>query len=140
MQAINESKPFKLRQWVKHSLFIKLASIGIIITLLMIPISLVKDLIRERNHSQASVINEVSGKWGKAQQIVGPVLTIPYKTFSKDSEGDVHEKIEYSHFLPEHLNINGTINPENRKRGLYSVVLYQTNICLLYTSPSPRDS
>ncbi len=96
--------------------------------MLMIPNSLIKELIHERNHNQKSVIEEVSSKWGKEQQIVGPVLTIPYKTFYEDKDGKILENIKYSHFLPEQLNINGEINPKNRKRGIYKVVLYQALI------------
>ena len=129
MNATNEVSIFsKLRVWVKQSLFIKISNIAIIIFLLMIPNSLIKDLIRERNYNQESVINEVSDKWGNEQQIVGPVLSIPYKIHLKDNEGNMVESTRYSHFLPEKLNIQGEINPENRKRGIYNVVLYQSLI------------
>lgn len=96
--------------------------------LLMIPNKLIKDLISERNFNQKSVINEVSDKWGKEQQIIGPVLTIPYKSYFQDKSGKALEHIKFSNFLPEHLNINGEIHPENRKRGLYNVILYQSII------------
>jgi inner membrane protein len=128
MHNLNEPKPSRIRGWLKQSLSIKILSIGLITMLLMIPNSLVKDLIRERNYNQQEVVREVSSKWGKAQNIVGPVLTIPYKTYYENKDGEVKEYTKQSHFLPEFLNINGTINPENRKRGLYNVVLYQTNI------------
>jgi len=94
----------------------------------MIPNALIKELIHERNHNQRSVIGEVSAKWGKEQKIVGPVLTIPYKSHYEDDDGKIFETIKYSHFLPEQLNIDGEINPENRKRGIYNVMLYQALI------------
>lgn len=94
----------------------------------MIPNSMIRSLIMERNYIQQSVINEVSDKWGREQQIVGPILIIPYKTYSEDKDGKVIETIKYSNFLPEELNINGEIFPENRKRGIYNVVLYQSII------------
>ena len=128
MNTAKESSVLKLRNWVKQSLFLKISNICLIIGLLMIPNALIKDLTQERNYNQESVIREVSEKWGKEQQIVGPVLTVPYKTFHEDKDGVTHEMIKYSHFLPEQLNINGEINPENRNRGIYSVVLYQALI------------
>ena len=128
MNTAKESSLFKVRSWIKQSLFLKIANIGLIIGLLMIQNTLIKDLIKERNYNQKSVISEVSEKWGKEQQIVDPVLTIPYKTYFEDKDGVVHETIKYSHFLPEQLNINGEINPENRSRGIYQVVLYQALI------------
>lgn len=125
MNTAKESSFFKLQNWIKQSLFIKIANIGLIIVLLMIPNTLIKELIHERNLNQKSVIREVSQKWGKAQQIVGPVLTIPYMSYYEDDEGKIYESIKYSHFLPEHLTIDGEVNPANRKRGIYNVVLYQ---------------
>jgi len=126
MSTSTETLIYKFRNWIKQSLYIKIGSIGFIIALLMIPNSIVKDLIQERNYRQKDVIKEVSDKWGSQQQIVGPVLSIPYKTFHETSEGKTYESIKYSHFLPEHLKIDGEISPEYRKRGLYNVVLYQT--------------
>lgn len=128
MNNINETSISKLRSWIKQSLFIKISSIGLIIILLMIPNTLIMDLIHERNFSQQSVIKEVSDKWGQEQQIVGPVLTIPYRTFYENTEGEKIENIKYAHFLPEHLSVDGSVNPEHRKRGIYSAVLYQTLI------------
>ena len=100
MNNINETSISKLRSWIKQSLFIKISSIGLIIILLMIPNTLIMDLIHERNFSQQSVIKEVSDKWGQEQQIVGPVLTIPYRTFYENTEGKKNENIKYAHFLP----------------------------------------
>mgnify|MGYP000312096607 CR=1 FL=1 len=128
MNNSKESVVLKIRNWIKQSLLIKISNIGLIIILLMIPNTLIKDLIQERNRNQRSVIQEVSSKWGNRQQIVGPVLTIPYKTYFENKDGDVFESIKYSHFLPEQLKINGEINPENRQRGIYNVVLYQALI------------
>lgn len=126
MNTTTETSISKLRSWIKQSLFIKISSIGLVIILLMIPNALIMDLINERNYNQQSVIDEVSDKWGQAQQIVGPVLTIPYRIFFENKEGEKFESIKYAHFLPEHLNIEGEVNPEQRKRGIYNAILYQT--------------
>ncbi len=125
MNDAHEPVTHRFKVWIKQSLSIKIFSIGFIALLLMIPISFVKDLIRERNYSQQGVIQEVSGKWGNTQEIIGPVLTIPYKVENIDKDGNVYEYTKHSHFLPERLNISGEIHPENRKRGIYNVVLYQ---------------
>jgi len=128
MNSEEKSFGYKFRNYLKQSLYIKIASIGTIILLLMIPNTIIKELIDERNLRQQSVIQEVSSKWGNKQQIVGPVLTVPYKVFNKNSESEIFESLKYSHFLPEYLKINGEINPDERKRGIYNVVLYQTLI------------
>lgn len=128
MNPNNESSIDKIRSWFKQSLFIKTLSIGFIMLLLMIPNSLVKQIIRERNYSQKDAIQEVSSKWGNEQQIIGPILTVPYKSIYKNEEGEIFENIKYSHFLPETLSIDGVMNPNTRKRGIYNVILYQSNL------------
>jgi len=124
----------RANQWLKNSIFIKLITIGILILLLLIPVSMVRSLIREREYRQKDAIREVSEKWGEKQTIKGPVLTIPYKTYTKVYEGEesgkykVVETVEYAHFLPEKLNIEGGISPEVRYRGIYEVIVYNSKI------------
>lgn len=133
----------KANNWIKSSISIRLATIGILILLLLIPVSMVQDLIRERERRQEEAIKEVSSKWGEQQTITGLVLTVPYNTYSKVYEGQSKDKYklvetrEYAHFLPEQLNINGTISPEIRYRGIYEVIVYNSQIRLtgLFSSP-----
>ncbi len=120
--------------WMKSSIAIKLITIGILILLLLIPVSMVKDLIRERENRQNDASREVSSKWGEQQTIKGLILTVPYKTFTKVYEGEksdkykVVETIEYAHFLPDNLNIKGDVSPEIRYRGIYEVIVYNSKI------------
>ena len=122
----------KLNSWIANSITVKFISIGILILLLLIPMSMIENLIYERERTQQSAINEVSDKWGHAQTIIGPILKIPYRTYYKTKDGDgqdrIHEQIEEAYFLPEELSINGKIEPEMRHRGLYEVVVYQSSI------------
>ncbi|MDH5476476.1 MAG: cell envelope integrity protein CreD, partial [Cyclobacteriaceae bacterium] len=67
-------------------------------------------------------------KWGGQQTITGPILTIPYKSFSTDNEGKVYSHMHYVHFLPENIEIKSTIKPEVRKRGIYQIPLYNAEI------------
>jgi len=124
----------KANNWLKNSITIKIITIAILILLLLIPVSMVQSLIRERSYRQDNAIREVSSKWGEEQTIKGLVLTIPYKIYEKvyfgekQSEYKVVETIEYAHFLPESLNINGVISPEIRYRGIYEVIVYNSTI------------
>lgn len=122
--------------WLKQSITIRLFTIGILILLLLIPVSMVESLIREREGRQSEAMVEVSSKWGGQQTITGLVLTVPYKTYAKVYEGEKTDKFklvesrEYAHFLPEELNISGEISPEVRYRGIYEVIVYNSKIKL----------
>jgi len=122
--------------WLKHSVTIRLFTIGILILLLLIPVSMIEDLLREREERKEQAIAEVSSKWGQPQTITGLVLTVPYKAYSKVYEGEKKDKFklvesrEYAHFLPEELNINGDISSEIRYRGIYEVIVYNSKVSL----------
>lgn len=113
--------------WIRNSITIKSIIIGLLVLILLIPAGMIKKLIQERNDLRNSVISEVSYKWGNPQTIAGPIITIPYKQYYKKDK-EIIEEIRYAKFLPEDLNISGQINPETRYRGIYKVVVYNTNL------------
>ena len=133
----------RANNWIKRSVTIRLFTIGVIILLLLIPVSMVERLIYERENRQREAITEVSSKWGEQQTITGLVLTIPYKTYSKVYEDGKTDKFklvesrEFAHFLPEVLNINGDILPEIRYRGIYEVIVYNSKINLTGSFSTP---
>ncbi len=110
-----------------NSLGFKLATIGFLSLLLLIPSAFILDLIREREQRRAEAIEEVSAIWGNSQTLAGPFLTIPYYITHETKEGKT-TSIHYAHFLPDQLNITGKIVPEVRKRGIFKVVTYKSQL------------
>jgi inner membrane protein len=129
MEQKEESLFEKVNTTIKNSVTIKLLSIGILIAILLIPNSMIKSLITERQMSQFEAIEEVSEKWGAPLEIAGPILTIPFNRINTDKDGSYTTK-HFAHFLPTALNINGNLNPEIRKRGIYEVIVYNTQLKL----------
>lgn len=126
---ISGSSFYRFSQWLKESLFVKFFSIGFLVLLLLIPITMIKELIREREYRQAEVKNEVSLSWGGSQAIQGPVLTVPYTTFTT-VEGKQTEERHTAYFLPQKLAVEGDLKHQIRKRSIFDVVLYQAGITL----------
>ena len=116
--------------WVKHSLLVKLISIGILTLLLMIPNAMIDGLVGERQNRLVEATREVSASWGAAQTLTGPLLSIPYSEWTLLEGGKKAESIRTAYFLPLELNVSGKIDPELRKRGIYDVVLYQTDLAI----------
>lgn len=108
--------------WTKSKLLIKGLIIGLLVLILQIPTYYVKDLIEERENTQKQAIAEVSNKWAKKQNITGPVLVLPYRQSGADSSNRMVKQFAY--FLPDVLNINSTVTPEEKHRGIYKVMLY----------------
>ena len=115
-------------KWMRNSITLKLIIIGFLILILLIPSKMIESLIQERESTRDSAIVEVGSKWGKMQTIAGPVLTVPYKDFTKGEDEKTIEKINFAHFLPEELDINGKISPENLNRGIYEIVVYNSEL------------
>ena len=112
----------------------RLAVIGFLTLILMIPMSYVKDLIRERENRKETVINKVNRDWGQNVKIYGPILKIPYKTYQKvytyDSKGKKHtdmvfKKLSYLFLFPEKLQMNSQIKAVPKHIGIYKTAVYK---------------
>lgn len=118
----------KTANYIKRSITLKIVSVGVLILLLLIPAAMIQNLIRERQSRRDSVMKEISQKWGYSQVITGPFITIPFKTFFKDSDGKTQFNLNYLHILPETLDITGEMKPEVRYRSLFEAVLYNIKL------------
>ena len=115
-------------KWMKYSISARLIIIGFLVMLLLIPSFMIRSLIRERQDRRDDAISEVSEKWGQTQTITGPILSIPYTKYFTTEDNETSTKTMYTHILPDFLEINGTIHPEVRNRGIYEVVLYNSEL------------
>ncbi|MGG7035456.1 MAG: cell envelope integrity protein CreD [Flavobacterium sp.] len=118
---------------LKTNIYFKIGTIFFIGLLLLIPTSMIENLIFERESTQKTAISEVSSKWANEQTISGPFISIPYFRYvnefsKKDSVNKIVQIKEYIHFLPTELKISGKINPERRNRGIYEIVVYNSKI------------
>ncbi|ACB74600.1 cell envelope integrity protein CreD [Opitutus terrae] len=119
-------------------LFLKIASICVLIGLLHIPLAMTSGVLRERQSYQAAATETIASTWGREQCLLGPVLAVPYdynvKVFrSKTVDArvvqvaDVEVASATAYFLPEELTVNGTVAPEVRRRGIYEAVVYHAS-------------
>lgn len=120
---------------LETNIFFKSAMIVVVALLLLIPTSMISSLIYEREYTQQEAITEVSSRWSEAQTITGPVLSIPYYRYVRQTSGEPPvEKIvqvrDYIHILPEDLQITGKVDPQKRNRGIYDVVVYNSSLDL----------
>lgn len=109
--------------WQKSRVLIKGLIIMMITFLLLIPTISIQHIIEEREKRQEEAFNEVSGRWAGKQQITGPVLVIPYRDTSTGVK-------RLAYILPDQLDIQSTVTPEERHRGIFQVLLYSASIKL----------
>lgn len=148
METIN-SKSGKFGKWIKTSITARMLMVGFLILILLIPLSFIKSLINERMYRQKEVVQEINQKWGKEVLLYGPILKVPYKTYHKKSilnqktkeiQTEMIEEINYGYFFPNSLDINSTINPEEKKRGIYKTAVYKSQINITGTFSKPDFS
>ncbi len=138
MENNNELSAFdKMRQWISTSITIKLLSIGFIMLLLLIPLSSINDIVRERAYRKNDAVAEVSSKWGNEQCVQALVLSVPYEYIEKKSlytapgQAPQFEEIIHSsvmNFYPDRSMIKGTVVPTIKKRGIYEVPVYSVQL------------
>lgn len=121
------------------AVFFKVASIGLLLLLLQIPLALTHGVLAERQGYQRQATQEIAALWGKPQRITGPVLAIPYEyrtlvTRTREVNGRAVQVDEWTkceataYFLPETLAADGAVETEVRHRGIYDAVVYATRL------------
>ncbi len=113
---------------LKNPVLLKLLLVGLFTLIMLIPIHKVDNLVYERQMRHDSVIDEISQKWGRAQSLIGPVLTIPYYVDWKDDKGKTHHELHKAYFLPDKLTIKGRIHSEKRYRGIFETIVYNLDL------------
>lgn len=108
---------------------IKILIIGLLILLLMIPMFMIENLIKERGRTQEEAIDEVSQKWSLAQTISGPYLNLQYPVIT-ELNGEKKETIKNLILFPDELLIDGQLKTEILKRSSYEVNVYQSELTL----------
>jgi inner membrane protein len=103
---------------------------GFLILFMMIPAMLVQDLVSERKTRQDEVIAEVSSKWADRQVVSGPYLYVPYSQTVDNDNGKVSVIEKTMIILPELLKVTGNVEPQFKKRGIYKVALYKSDLLL----------
>jgi len=137
MQNQETSNFQKFSNWLKQSLFVKLSSIGFLILILLIPNTMIQNLIHERQLRRDEVQREISSSWGAPQTVIGPVLSVPYNNWVEYDEGKRKAVIETAYFLPLRLDIKGDAAHQIRQRGIFEVILYQADLTLSGTFEQP---
>jgi inner membrane protein len=115
-----------LRNWILLRLFIA----GVLCLFLLIPVALVQGLIEERQIRRNEAVDEVTGKWGGDQTLVGPVLSVPLRWMVSTEKGKTVYESGYVHCLPDSLEVSTELVPSVRYRGIYRVVLYSARLSL----------
>lgn len=115
---------------------VKLAAVGFLLLLMLLPHSQVASVIEERADRQREARNDIARSWGPPQAALGPVLVIPYRVpvtkEDRQPNGTVTTVREWRRnalaLLPTALRGEATLQPETRRRGLFAGVVYRGHV------------
>jgi inner membrane protein len=107
------------------SVTFKALTIGIIVLLLLIPLSMLRGLVSERAGMREQAYARIAEGWGGNLVLGGPILIVPTQRTYSDGE-KTHTTRSQLYLLPARLNVELalTLEPEPRKVGIYSVPVY----------------
>jgi inner membrane protein len=123
---------------MRTSPMLRLLIMGAILVALNVPLTMMCGVVSERAARRAAVVSEVSDTWGRAQTIGGPVLSVPYRYGWTDGAGRIQSATASYHFLPESLEIEGVVEPAERKRSLFAVIVYTATLKVRGRFAPPR--
>lgn len=119
---------------------LKFILIFVLVLLFLIPIGLIKSLVRDRKNYQREAVASITEPLGQTAEIQGIVIAIPYKSYKEvfDTKGNAHTEVEtkYVVFAPENLNLDINVEPYSLTRGIFKVTAFngQINLDSSFTS------
>jgi inner membrane protein involved in colicin E2 resistance len=71
-----KSQPFFAR---RHRTILKLLGVGALVLVLLIPLAMITGVLNERLQRRNEAVADITSSWGKEQNVIGPMLGIPYQ-------------------------------------------------------------
>ena len=123
----------RFKNW-RDSMLIKGAVLLLLLLLLCIPLSQIEWVIHDRQSTEQAAVQELAQTYVGPQTLVGPVLVVPYverwEVAERNERGQPTElqprsEQRYQLFFPQQTDLVGTLAPQMRYRGIFTVSFYQ---------------
>ncbi|MEO0729787.1 MAG: cell envelope integrity protein CreD [Pseudomonadota bacterium] len=98
---------------------------------LTVPLVFVYLLVYEREVNAKRAISSVSQMWAGRQTVSGPYIVVPIektRDITRNGVTTTQTVRSTAAFLPEDLKVTGDVGSSVRKRGIFSVPVYRSNI------------
>lgn len=117
----------KLRE-LNRSVSTKVLFIGLMVLVLLIPVSMIKGVINDRQMISSQAESDIMRSWGGQQLIAAPILILPYEYMDVTQYGSRLVTGGRLYVLPEDLDIDVELRPEVRYRGIHKVPIYSSTM------------
>ena len=117
------------------SFILKALVVGFLMLLLMIPLSMIRGTISERQQYRSAAIESVERSYAGKLKFAGPVLIVPFRdeetVITKNDKGVESRyketKDSFWIFYPKTLDVNGIVVPNTKSLGIHQVRIYEWN-------------
>ena len=124
---------------LKDSLPLKIALMGVLALLRLVPLALIQSQIRDRLRAADESRDEVSASWGRAQTLTGPVLKLSYYVEELDEEQKKSSTWTTSKIYPRTLSYDLDMQTRTLHRSIYDVMVYGTDVTVTGDFVIPED-
>lgn len=119
---------------------VRLIVVALLALVLLIPLDMVRSVVRERHRTYQGVVAEIAGAWSSDQRTAGPILVLPFtekvevrdEYITPQGEKKITRRWESCRrravVLPEVLSYDGSLTPQLRQRGMYRVQVYTAEL------------
>ena len=107
---------------------LKIALMGVLALLLLIPLAMVRSQVRDRQNAADSSRDEVAASWGRAQTLTGPVLKLSYDTEVLDKDQKKTVKKATGTVYPRMLSYEIDTQTQTLHRSIYDVLVYGADV------------
>jgi len=116
----------------------KIVLLVIITLLLLIPVTMIRSLVRERSYRADEAEKSIMEAWGSQLTLYGPVIRIPVVEreeirMKTEKDGEKIETILHDKALwitPKDVDIYANFSAEKKRRGIFSVALFSGDVSL----------
>ena len=112
---------------LKDSLPVKIALMGTLALLLLIPLSMVQSQIADRQNAASASQDEVAASWGRAQTLTGPVLKFTYEIEILDKDQKHLEEATLTVY-PQTLSYDIDTQTQTLHRSIYDIMVYGADV------------
>ncbi|MBO4755287.1 MAG: cell envelope integrity protein CreD [Bacteroidales bacterium] len=113
---------------LKNSLPVKIALMGLLILLMLIPLTMVQRQVRDRQQAADSSREEVSDSWGRAQTLTGPVLKLSYEVEVLDKDQKKTTRKATGTIYPRKLAYDIDTRTQTLHRSIYDIMVYGADV------------
>ena len=112
---------------LKDSLPVKIALMGTLALLMLIPLAMVQSQIRDRQNAASASQDEVAASWGRAQTLTGPVLKFTYEFEVLEKDQKRLEEATATVY-PQTLSYDIDTQTQTLHRSIYDIMVYGADV------------